>query len=786
MSVVGGWVFAPLVLGLLAAGHGLLLERLSGVRLTGALMLPVGLAALIALTGVLTILDSTAEFAAPVAALMAVGGFALGRARRDLRLDRNTLAPLAVAFGAFVIFAAPSILSGQASIAGYVKLDDSPTWLAMTAYVIEHGLEVDGLAASSYSRTVESWLGGTYPVGAFLPLGVASWLTATDPAAAYQGVISVYAAILALGLYAAARGLAGTPWRAAAAAVVGVQASVFLGYTQWGGIKEAATAALLPPLILAAVLVREQLRALVVLGVVAGGLLGVLGPNGAAWVLPAAAVAFAAMAWCHRPIRRAAGAVGASVLVVVVASAPALVGVDFVKHTTGGAISSQAEVGNLVKPLPLLQGAGLWPVGDFRFEPSPYWFAVTLAVTCAVAALVAAVVALRIRRFEVAALLGVAVAGTVPALVIGAPWIDAKALAIVSPFILLPAAAIVLRPLENGPGPLIAVGSALAIALPAATAWSTLKVIGDVQIAPRERLAEAHGLGKELAGEGPTVVLEPELYTSRYFMRDAEGEGASDLRFRPVATRDGGQFPHLSTAEIDQMAIADLWVYRAIVRRTSPTTSRPPAGFRTTHDGPLWEAWQRPGEAPPPLARLPLGEGHDPTGVPGCGDTRSLASTDGATQLAAAQRRPPVIVPLEPESVPPAWRAPDGVRPGGDGRVSVRAQLPVDGRWRVWVSGGVLGELEVLVDGRSAGARAHEFGHGAHWLRYDALPLEAGAHEVELRYSLGLRAGRSGPPWSIGPVALSIEESPRLLTIPVSRWRELCDGRRFDWIEALA
>ena len=73
-------------------------------------------------------------------------------------------------------------LAGEASFAGYIKLDDTATWLALTDRVMEHGRSLEGLAPSSYEATLAFNVGDGYPVGAFLPLGVGAELIGTDPA----------------------------------------------------------------------------------------------------------------------------------------------------------------------------------------------------------------------------------------------------------------------------------------------------------------------------------------------------------------------------------------------------------------------------------------------------------------------------------------------------------------------------------------------------------------------------------------------------------------------------
>ena len=70
----------------------------------------------------------------------------------------------------FAVYAAPIVLSGEPTFAGFIKLDDTATWLALTDRVMEHGRDLDGLAPSSYEATLRFNLGDGYPVGVFLPL----------------------------------------------------------------------------------------------------------------------------------------------------------------------------------------------------------------------------------------------------------------------------------------------------------------------------------------------------------------------------------------------------------------------------------------------------------------------------------------------------------------------------------------------------------------------------------------------------------------------------------------
>lgn len=804
MSVAGGWILVPLVLSLLILGHGLAVERLCGLRLPPFLLPSVGLASLIAVSGLVVLHRSSARLVGPLTLAVAVAGVLANSRWRHPGTERRELlvAPL-LALAAFMVFAAPSLLTGQASITGYLKLDDSATWLVLTDHVMERGRSLEGLPPTSYRRTLETWLGGGYPVGSFLPLGVSSRLAGQDPASAYQSVIAVYAAVLGLGVAAAAHAFLGRRRRAAVVGLLAVQASVFYGYAQWGGIKEAAAAALLPPLgVLATMAWREGGdRALAVTAVVGGAVVGVLGVNGVAWAGPALAVGAAGVVvrwWRSRPADDQAGgrrrhavlggiAIGIPGSVLVMCSTPALATINFARQTfvEGGAIAAQSELGNLLRPLPLLQAGGLWPQADFRGVEGDGPLVVWLALICVASALGAAAVAVRRRHAALPVLLGITAVGAVPALVIGSPWVDAKAMAIVSPVVLGLATVFALVAGAYPDRLTRTVGRTLLGVLAAGAVWSTVAMALDAYVAPRGRFAELRALGQGLAGQGPTLVLDFEIYADRYFLRDAESEGATDLRYRTVRRRDGNAFPYGGNAEVDDIAVEDLWEYRTIVRRRSPVSSRPPIGFELVHATHSWEAWQRASDAAAPLERLALGGGVDPTAVPACADVERLAATPGAGRLVGVRRRPPIVVALDDDHVPRQWRTPLGTVATENGTAKIPVGVSVTGRYRVWVGGAVLGRLEVGTGGRALGTVTHDLAHAGQWMRFDEVDLTAGAHEINLAYAQLLRPDVGYPPPLVGPVALTLMDDPEVVVSSTAEFRRFCDGSTYDWIEAV-
>ena len=285
MSMFGAWVLYPLVLLVLCAGLGLLVDVICGKRLRGALIPPLGLAAIVIVGEFTTATDTTAELTVPVVLGLAALGFGLSLPWRFGRPDPQ---PIAVAVGVFFVFGAPVILSGEPTFAGYIKLDDTATWLAMTDRLMEHGRSLSGLDYSTYYATLEYNLAGGYPIGAFIPFGTAQKLVGGDLAWVFQPYLSFLAAMLSLGLWEVLRIVRRTSLRAGAA-FIAAQPALLYGYAMWGGVKEVAAAALLPlaaALAPAAVRRGAPLRDVLPLAIVAAALVGVLSPGGLVWLGP--------------------------------------------------------------------------------------------------------------------------------------------------------------------------------------------------------------------------------------------------------------------------------------------------------------------------------------------------------------------------------------------------------------------------------------------------------------------------------------------------------------------
>jgi hypothetical protein len=315
----------------------------------------------------------------------------------------------------------------------------------------------------------------------------------------------------------------------------------------------------------------------------------------------------------------------------------------------------------------------------------------------------------------------------------------------------------------------------------------------DVNLAPRDQLAELQTIGQRIAGQGPTLMTEYQPYGVRHFLRDADPEGASELRRRQVPLRGGGTLRKGTTADTDRFRLSGLLVYRTLVLRRSPVQSRPPSAYRLTWRGRYYEVWQRPGGLESPvIAHLGLGNPLDPSAVPRCRAVRRLAREAGPGGTLAAARRPPVkTIPLGRTTHPRAWQwagYPRTLLPATPGTLRARVRVGRAARYQIWLAGSVRPEVDLLIDGRPVDRVRHELDNEGEYVPLGAARLAAGGHTLEIRFhGVDLHPGSGGAPSPIGPLQLSVGDAAdaRIEDVPADRASTLC-GHPWDWIEISA
>ncbi len=705
-----------------------------------------------------TLTDATAELAGPLVVGLAAAGLLLSVPWRE----RPDPWAYGAAAGVFAVFAAPIVLSGRATFAGYIKLDDTATYFAMTDRVMEHGRSLAGLEPSTYERALATTLAIGYPTGSLMPLGIGHQLLSYDVAWLFQPYLTFLAALLALALYAVLAGVIDSRPLRAFAAFVAAQPAILFGYALWGGIKELLGALLLA--LIAALLPwtlaeGRRARATLPLAAACASLVCALSLPGAVWLAPALLVAAVVVIRRPQPLLPKAGVFLGALAVLAI---PAFVAaVDWLPRI--GAFDKETNLGNLIGPLSGFQLFGIWPSGDFRVHPHDSAPAYVLIALVIGAGAVGVWWAWTKVAWELLAYVVIAGLGCALFLAVSSPWVAGKTLAMASPAALAAALAGTAAALAHKRT--VEAGVA-AVAIAVGVLWSNTLQYHDVLLAPQGQLHELETIGRDFAGQGPALMTTYEPYGARHFLRRLDPEGASELRYRFDYLTDGTVLDKGESADIDRIRLDGLLVYRTLVLRRGPAASRPPSIYRLVRRGRYYEVWERPETPRTILQHLPLGSQSQAAAVPRCADVLRLATLGGTITTATRPR----AIPL---GYPPTR-----------GELRVAVTVPETGDYVAWLGGDWRGLATISVDGREVGSRRHELNWPGLYTDLGTVRLPAGRHLVTIRATTGgWRPGSGGTPYSFGPAALSPVDS-RDPVVTVRNPRALC-GRRLDWVESV-
>ena len=792
MTQLLSWVAFPLVLALLSLGCGLLLQWAGGQALPEGLLLPAGLALIIVVAEVTTKSSSTAKLTTPLVVAIALVGAALAQPwRRGLRVGAW---PLGIAAAVYIAYLAPVLVTGEPTFTGYIKLDDTATWMAMTDRVLSFGHSHAGLAPSTYETTLRFYLTGGEPVGAMLPWGIGHRLVGEDLAWVFQPYLAFGGAMLAMAAWALVTPVIRSRSLRAVVVLIAALPALTYGYSLWGGIKEVSAAWVLACSVACVTLVLEgdaRIRSFIPLAAATFAMLGVFGFGGAVWLaVTLVAVGLAALRiWLRRYSRLqllALAALAAALAVGLIRGAQNFVG-------TQGALTG-GQLGNLVAPLRGIQLLGIWPAGDFRVNPPDSATLTHILIYVAIlGACLGLVAALRRRTWPLLIYPVSALVGVLLTYLKGSPWVIGKALATASPAPLLlglvGVAAMLEAPKDSIPwerrrgAALVLSRRTLAVlgaaAIGGGVLWSNVLAYHHVTLAPYGQLSELAQIGQRFAGDGPTLINEYEPYAARHFLRAMDAESPSELRYRVVPLRNGQQVPKGGYADLDDFQLSALLVYRTIVIHTSPSASRPPAPYRLAYDGRWYQVWQRPVSLQRPIIdSLPLGDSIDPTGVPACSDVLRLAREAGPAGLLAAVARPaPAVISVS--------------SPLRSGHTTARFATTHAGLYEVWLGGSFSRRLTTSLDGVTIGSSREVLNEPGAWTPLGAARLGVSEHRITLSYGDSQLypgsggGGRAGPFFPVGPLAVTpVTRSLPVTYVAPAGARALC-GKPWDWVEAL-
>lgn len=754
MHELAAWILFPLIALAICCGVGLLATRLARADVRPAAIPALGFAAAIVVLGPLFATGAGEWPAAVLLVVLAVVGFVSAQPRRVPR-GPGVLAGLAT----YCLYIAPVALTGSATFLGYNLLNDTAIHLALVDWIGDHGSRWVAQPPSSYASAMHEYVGTHYPLGSHELLAALRPLVGLDPALIYQPFLAVSAAFAAAAVFSIVRGEWVGRWGAAVIAFAALAGQLVFSFSLQGGIKEMTFITCLAG---AAALARRP----ALMALPAAALYAIYGVYGLPWIVALAVVALVVA----RPVLREF-AVGAVVFVMAIAAE--LPGsIDYWRHGHS-VITKASELGPLAGPLKFVQIGGVWTNGDYRFTPAHSWITYGLDVVVLAFAVVGVVAAVRRRSVGPLVLVGAALFGWVVVQPTGSPYVAAKALAVLSPAVLVAGAigvaVVAARRRRVGLGVAVVLGLALLV--------SDALAYRMVLPAPMKRLGELAAIDKRFAGKGPVLVNEYEAYVKHYMRRSGgsdpyESWAVARARLTNSKLKVGGH-----AYDLDQFVPSFVQGYRLIALRRSPAESRPPSNYRRVWSGRFYEVWRRVG--PAPTVHVALGSPPlDPTAPLSCRRVRALPAAGSVT---AAMRPRPIVVGLRSAPLPPGWYhdAQDkhalDVRKGGSMTVSFNAGGPL----QLWLRGRTFRRDAVLVDGRLVGVAHHDNGPNQ-WIEVGVGTLKPGRHTLELRRpKRSLRPGDAQTD-VIGPFELVRDVPERLVSGPALRAE--C-GKPADWVE---
>jgi len=681
-------------------------------------------------------------------------------------------------------------------------------------YLIHHGQSYGQLELrSSYGQFIEAYYGTGYPSGADTLFGGSALLLGLPLIWAFQPFCGLVLALCSGPAWVIAKrfGLRGG-WAALAAFAASVPAIVY-GYELIGSVKELVAVLML--LTLGALLAAHRSwlarspRCAVPCALVLAAGVSALGVGFGAWALAAGAVLLVALVREVRRGRVEARAAWASAaaggLVLLLAAWPTWRHISQSLHVAQS-ISTTANPGNLQEPLKWTQAFGVWLRGSYKEEPAAAAALATytlIGVTLA-ACLLGALKLLRLRRFALAGWIALTLLVWIVLSRTATTWVDAKALVLTSPVLVLlawggVAALLGARPDRRAgaaggrggrrprPAPLAAAAAVLlALALAGAPLASDLAQYHSSNLAPTARYEELASIGKRFAGRGPALFTDFDEY-SMYVLRRLD-IGGPDFVYPPRAPEGGLAVAYGRPVELDRDLPSALAGYPLIVTRRDPSAQSPPAAYALAWQGDYYQVWSRRRDARPALVHVPADERKRPLPCRRVLRTVRLAPAHDARVVAALS--PELVrVRVRQGHRPPGWgHSHGGLTMRRAGSVSLRFELPHAGAWQLWLQGQFMPDIRVGVDGRPLATLSGQLA-GNSLVPDTATPLRvrlsAGRHRLRVaRAGFSLAPGNGGAAVLDAAFLTPAGAPTRVLrTLPAGASPRVLCARPVEWIE---
>jgi uncharacterized membrane protein len=802
------WIVAPVVLLALCFGLGLLFAVIFKKELKFFELIALGLLTSVVLGSVMTLSTQAAQYTAPLIGLLSALGIAvcLIRYRQYLKFDR-----LAAGAGAitYTLFSLPVAMYGKPSWAGWVQLDDNSSWYGITNRLLTLGHSVPSPILTTYDRVLQTYLGTSafnygavhddqfsYPTGALIPFGVLSKIVHLDMAWLFQPFLSFCAALVAMLFVETLRSRLRPKYLVVLGASFAALASTIFSYVMWGGIKEIV---LIIPIVLFTLKTfstkwnQPKVEDYAYFLICVSGLYFIGAKTSLGFIIPIVFVALLVEV-SRRNRRYFHILLGASWLIAVGGIFSLATGGTLLKFL----VPQIKDMGNLYGQLSPLQVVGIWPVRDFRFHASwiPFTYpAIFIAISFAVLAVYKAV-----KRGEwlIPSLILASTAVVTFSYLFAGAWITGKAVAVVSPIVLLTVVHGIWEETAAGEPRRILGAQRLA------TKVITVGMVGavicgvlvsdaltyrNVWLAPYSQMDELRVIGHDFAGQGPTFMADYSPYGARYFLRDAGAESASELRVHLLPLRNGTEVPKGGSADIDYFQNSGIDYFNLLVLRKSGRLSRPPLNYSLARSGTNYEVWKRNTIKYVVQKTLPLGNNLNPAATPSCAQVASfLAGSKAGDKIFTVDREKSYVVPFSGGDLPLGWTAsasvPGGVNFTGPGGFSRNIAIDQDKEYRFWLSGSYPGQLEIQIDGVQV-FTGHSLFEGNTYLTnpIGGSRLTSGTHLLTVIYKTPWFMSGAGALSSFGPIYISSQTAgeSRVRAVSIAQIPKLCT-QNLDWI----
>lgn len=804
------WLVAPALLFLVCLGLGLLLTMVIAWPKNLSIITASGFLLVIIFGSLLTASSITAPYTAFCVLALSVIGliFGLIRRRSSLSLDYPSVAGGLITY---VVFGLPVMAYGKPSWAGWVQLDDTASFLAVTDRIMSVGQSVPSLVTSTFGRIIQVLLGGNglnygsvtnthfvYPIGTFVPIGVLSKLTTIERAWLFQPYLSFVAALSAMLFVTLLRNQIHKNSILIAASCVSIAASTIYSYVMWGGIKEIVI--IVPITLLALTLFGDSShnkgRDRYLYALICSMALYFIGGMAS---FGFAAVIIMIFLFIYAKRKSRVLFVGIPVLILL-----ALLGLWVEYLSTGKNIVGDLLVpkikdsGNLSRPLNLFQAFGIWPSQDFRADPvlKPItFFVIALVLLFSMAGFYFSIQHL---HWIIPSLVISVVAVVIYSNFSGGIWLTGKALAVASPFLLLAASLGLYQVwdfvskserkwIQNFKFKYVIV--VLATVVGSGVLISDIFTYKNTWLAPYSQVNELRAIGVLYSGQGPALMTEYSVFGARYFLRNLDAESASELRVHVIPMSDGQEVPRGFAADIGLFDPNTINYYKILVLRKSPTASRPPLNYQLVWTGKHYEVWKRNDSALVIKKMMPLGNNFTPGSTPTCQAVSSfLSGISKGDGIYTVRRDKTYLINFSDGDLPPSWipvsassGAVDRTGPGGFSR-----QFSVDetSLYDLSIAGSFPGQMTLLVDGSQVYS-GHSIFEGNPTLvnSLTKVQLSAGTHVLTLVYETPLLMSGSDVAARFGPIYLSTQFAgdAKMSRVSLSDVPRLCT-ENLDWL----